>query len=124
MRGQWGLILAFIFALIVAVFSVINVNDVQVHYLFGVGHWPLILVILVSAVLGAIIVGGPGIVRLIQLQHSLRQADRRIRELEKTEVSGEGKNVEQKDTKQETSGVNVDKSDNGHVRREKCKKEK
>jgi uncharacterized integral membrane protein len=73
MRGQWTLILALIFALIVAIFAVINVDPVEVHYVFGTANWPLILVILGSAVMGAIATVAAGIFRLIQQQKKLRQ---------------------------------------------------
>lgn len=48
---QWNMLFGIIFALIVAVFAVINVDSVSVNYLFGVGQWPLILVIIISVLL-------------------------------------------------------------------------
>ncbi|MGB8001452.1 MAG: lipopolysaccharide assembly protein LapA domain-containing protein, partial [Anaerobacillus sp.] len=56
MKGQWGLVVALIFALIIAVFSVVNVDSVQVNYVFGTSDWPLVLVILGSVLMGAILV--------------------------------------------------------------------
>jgi len=67
MRGQSSFILALIFALIVAIFSVINVESVRVNYLFGEAYVPLILVILVSTLLGGMIVGAVGIFRQVSL---------------------------------------------------------
>lgn len=55
MKTQWTLLVGLIFAIIIAVFAVINVDQVQVNYVFGEAHWPLILVILGSAFLGAVI---------------------------------------------------------------------
>lgn len=73
MKGQWGLIFAFFFVFVVAIFAVINVNSVTVHYLFGQAQWPLVLVILASALFGALIVGAFGIFRLFRLKRENRQ---------------------------------------------------
>jgi putative membrane protein len=72
MKGQWGLILALIFALIVAIFAVINVDSVQVNYLFGTAEWPLVLVILGSVLVGGLIIGGFGIYRVFRQRREIR----------------------------------------------------
>lgn len=72
MRIQWSLILALIFALITAVFAVINVNPVQVNLLFGAVSLPLILLILGCTLLGGIIVGSFGIYRGYRLQREVK----------------------------------------------------
>ncbi|MGZ9582975.1 LapA family protein [Paenibacillus marinisediminis] len=56
-RMQWTLIAALVFALIIAIFAVINVNPVPVNLLFGTFDVPLILLILGCTLLGAVIVG-------------------------------------------------------------------
>jgi len=48
-------ILSAIFAVIIIVFAVANVDPVMVNYLFGEARWPLILVILGSAIIGFLI---------------------------------------------------------------------
>ncbi|WP_407269562.1 lipopolysaccharide assembly LapA domain-containing protein [Radiobacillus sp. PE A8.2] len=83
MKGQTYIILAFIFALIVAVFAVINVDPVKVDYLFGTGDAPLILVIIISVLMGGLITASVGIVRLIKLQReikSLRRENMKLKE--------------------------------------------
>lgn len=55
MKFQWELVLGLLFAVIIAVFAVVNVDPVQVNYIFGKAQWPLVLVILCSALLGAAI---------------------------------------------------------------------
>lgn len=80
MKTQWGLIFALIFALIIAIFSVINVNHVTVNYLFGHSEWPLILVILGSVLMGGLIVGSIGIVRVFQLMHTKRRLTKQLKE--------------------------------------------
>ncbi|MCT2537994.1 lipopolysaccharide assembly protein LapA domain-containing protein [Aquibacillus koreensis] len=72
MKGQTYIILALVFAVIVAIFAVINVEPVEVNYLFGTGNSPLILVILVSVLMGGIITASVGIVRLFKLQREIR----------------------------------------------------
>lgn len=76
MKFQWSLLFALIFAVIVAVFAVVNVDVVPVNYFFGTAQWPLILVILGSALLGALVSGSVAIFRFFVLQ-------RRVSHLEK-----------------------------------------
>ncbi|MBD1381235.1 LapA family protein [Metabacillus arenae] len=84
MKKQRSLLFAFIFIIIVAVFAVINVEPVQVDYLFGHSQWPLILVILGSAFLGGLIVSMTGIVQIFNLQRKIKTLQK-----EKTAVQGE-----------------------------------
>lgn len=62
------MIAAMMFALLTAIFAVINVEKVKVNYLFGTSEIPLILVILSSALLGGLMVGLFGIIRQIKMQ--------------------------------------------------------
>ncbi|MEC3882594.1 lipopolysaccharide assembly protein LapA domain-containing protein [Halobacillus sp. HZG1] len=68
MKGQSYLILAFVFALVIAIFAVINVDPVQVNYLFGSGEAPLILVILISVLLGGLATASVGALRYYKLK--------------------------------------------------------
>jgi lipopolysaccharide assembly protein A len=76
LKGQWSLILAFLFALLVAVFAVINVESVEVNYLFGTAYWPLILVILTSVFMGGIIVASVGVFRYYRLSRKVKQLEK------------------------------------------------
>lgn len=76
MKFQWNLLLGLLFAIIIAVFAVFNVDAVQVNYVFGKSQWPLVLVILCSALLGAMVSG------FVAMFRSVR-SNRRIRELQK-----------------------------------------
>lgn len=82
MKKQWTLILALIFALIIAIFSVVNVDPVRISYLFGEAFVPLIIVILGSALSGGIIVGAVGIFRYLSLHLEIRQLKKKVSELE------------------------------------------
>jgi uncharacterized integral membrane protein len=79
---QWTLICALIFALLTAVFAVVNVEPVRVNFAFAETTTPLILVILSSTLLGGLIVGLFGIIRQYRLQRRIRGLERRIQELE------------------------------------------
>lgn len=68
MKGQSYVIFAIIFVIIVAIFAVINVEPVEVDYLFGTGEAPLIFVILFSVLMGGIITAAVGILRVFRLQ--------------------------------------------------------
>lgn len=78
MKLQWILISALLFALITAVFAVINVEPVQVNFLFAQTSTPLILVILTSTLLGGLIVGLFGMVRQYTLQRKVRQLEKQL----------------------------------------------
>lgn len=80
MRTQWTLISALIFALITAIFAVINVEPVQVNFLFIQTSTPLILVILSSTLLGGLIVGSIGFIYQYKLQRTIRQLQRQLEE--------------------------------------------
>lgn len=55
MKKQWSLIIAVVLVLIVAILSVLNVDQVPVNFGFTEVEWPLILVIIGSLLIGAII---------------------------------------------------------------------
>ncbi|MFK3958289.1 LapA family protein [Guptibacillus hwajinpoensis] len=93
MKGQWGLVVALIFALIIAVFSVVNVDPVQVNYVFGTSDWPLVLVILGSVLMGAILVLGFGMVKYYRLKRELRKLQKENEKLKTEPASNESKAV-------------------------------
>lgn len=76
MKMQWMFLLGIVFAILVSIFAVINVDPVSVNYMFGETDFPLILVILGSVLMGGIIVGSIGSVKIFTLK-------RRVKHLEK-----------------------------------------
>ncbi|WP_027724688.1 LapA family protein [Tuberibacillus calidus] len=76
MKGPWAFILAIFLALVIAIFSVANVNPVTFNYVFGQAKWPLILIILGSAFLGALFIGVIGAVRFYQLERQIKRLER------------------------------------------------
>ncbi len=86
MRSQWMLISALIFALIIAIFSVINVEPVNVRYLFGQTEIPLIIVIIGSALIGGLIVGSVGIMKQMKLHKELKLLRKAMKQEADSEV--------------------------------------
>jgi uncharacterized integral membrane protein len=78
MKFQWSLLIGLIFAIIIAVFAVVNVDSVPVNYVFGSAEWPLILVILGSALLGALLSGSVAIFRSFVLQRKVKQLEKEM----------------------------------------------
>ncbi|AHV96864.1 DUF1049 domain-containing protein [Paenibacillus sp. 7124] len=72
MRMQWSIIFGLIFALLIALFAVINVDPVQVNFGFSIVSLPLILVILSCALIGGLIVGLYGIFRQYKQQRKIK----------------------------------------------------
>lgn len=95
MKRQWGLIFTLIFALLIAFFSVVNVNSVKVNYIFGSANWPLILVILVSVLLGALLLGSFGIVRMFRLQRKISRLQKELTAYKENEEKTEQEKTEQ-----------------------------
>jgi putative membrane protein len=96
MRGQWSLIIGLIVAILIAVFAVINVDAVRVNYLFGHAEWPLILVILGSVLMGAIVAGTVGMLRIYQLQAEIKRLKKQ------SVVTNESKESERTSVKDQT----------------------
>ncbi|MDT2047649.1 MULTISPECIES: lipopolysaccharide assembly protein LapA domain-containing protein [Bacillaceae] len=82
MKGQSFFILGLIFALIIAILAVINNEPVQFNYVFGSQDWPLILIILTSAVFGGVVAASLSFVKITQLKSKNKQQTKRIAELE------------------------------------------
>jgi lipopolysaccharide assembly protein A len=87
LKGQTYIVLAIIFSVIIAIFAVINVEPVQVDYLFGTGQAPLILIILFSVLMGAVITAAVGVIRLIKLQREIKQLKQENNIIQTEEVS-------------------------------------
>lgn len=80
MRGQWGLITGLVIALVIAIFAVINVDLVEVNYLFGQSEWPLVLVIIGSVLMGGLIIGSVGMYKIFRLQKEIKHLNAKIAE--------------------------------------------
>jgi lipopolysaccharide assembly protein A len=110
MKIQWTLIFALIFALLTAIFAVINVEPVSVNFLFTITSTPLILVILSSTLLGGLIVGLFGIIRQFKQQRTIRQLERQLEEAKRTAGSTPDTGAR---SSTDASGQTVDSDKNG-----------
>lgn len=87
MKLQWLLLIGLVFAVIIAVFAVVNVDEVPVNYVFGESQWPLILVILVSALLGFLLSGIVAMARNYALKRKVKNLQKELAEKESTIAS-------------------------------------
>lgn len=78
MKMQWLILIGLVFAVIIALFAVVNVDPVPVNYMFGTAQWPLILVILASALLGFLLSGVFALVRTYALQRKVKALQKEI----------------------------------------------
>lgn len=83
MKNQTYVILALIFIIFIAVFSVLNVSPVEVNYLFWQGESPLVIVILISVLLGGVLTTAFGAGKFISLRRENKQLRVKVGHLEK-----------------------------------------
>ncbi|AIS52104.1 hypothetical protein TKV_c09250 [Thermoanaerobacter kivui] len=83
MKGQYYNILALIFAILVAIFAISNAGPVDISFLYWHYSISQALVILLSAAIGAIIVGIIGVFGQIRYSVTIKGLNNRIKELEK-----------------------------------------
>jgi uncharacterized integral membrane protein len=78
MKFQWLILIGLVFAVIIAIFAVVNVDEVPVNYVFGEAQWPLILVILISALLGVLLSATVSIIRTYALKRKVKSLQKEI----------------------------------------------
>lgn len=98
MKGQWGLIIGLVVALLIAIFAVINMDVVSVNYVFGTAQWPLVIVIISSVLMGGILVGGVNVYGIHKLKNQLKNLklengrfQKELVDLKKSQVSSDKK---------------------------------
>ncbi|WP_338750358.1 lipopolysaccharide assembly LapA domain-containing protein [Bacillus sp. FJAT-52991] len=92
MKVQFNLLLGVVFALIISIFAVINVEPVTVNYLFGQADWPLVLVILFSVLMGGVVSASLSVFRTVSLKKQNRVLIHEIEELKKEQTASYTKN--------------------------------
>nr|WP_051994092.1 lipopolysaccharide assembly protein LapA domain-containing protein [Listeria rocourtiae] len=83
MKGQWQVIVGIVLAIIIAIFAIVNVDSVQVSFLFAKVEWPLILVILGSVLFGGLIFFCLNIVRVNAMKKQIKTLENDKKELER-----------------------------------------
>jgi uncharacterized integral membrane protein len=88
---QWRLLLFLTLMVLVVVFSIANAAPVPFHYLVGEGSLSLALIIIISALIGAVAGVLSNLSSQIKLQNALHDKDKQLRELnrDKTELNDE-----------------------------------
>lgn len=118
MKSQWMLIVSLLFAIVVAVFAVINVEPVTVDYLFGTAEWPLVLIILGSAFMGSLIAGMFGLVRIFRLMRQVKGLQKENKQLKESEshvvVDSEPEEISKTDDTDEEKPSDLDNGDFDH----------
>lgn len=82
MKGQTYVILSILFIILIAVFSVLNISQVEVNYLFWSGSSPLIFVILFSVLLGGILTTVVGSKKYFSLKKENKALQEKVTQLE------------------------------------------
>lgn len=77
---QSGLVLGLIFAIIISVFAMVNMESVPVNYVFGQAMWPLVLVIFGATLIGAIISASFATMRIFGLQRQVSTVKKQVEE--------------------------------------------
>ena len=70
--SQFGVILALIFSLVIAIFAIANNQPIQVNYLYGKAEVSAIVVILGAAILGALVIFLLSLFRQIRIGFQIR----------------------------------------------------
>lgn len=84
MKFQWTWLLGLLFAIIIAVFSIVNVDSVRFNYVFGEADWPLVLIILGAALLGAAISGFVAMFKSVMATHRIKELMKEVNAKELT----------------------------------------
>jgi putative membrane protein len=80
MKAQLIFISILFFALVTAIFAVINVAPVQVHLVFTDAELPLIVIILGSTLLGGLIAGLIGMSKLYRIKKTIKLLEKQLNE--------------------------------------------
>lgn len=89
MKQQSWIVMSLVFALIIAVFAIINVETVEVDFLFMTTNAPLILVILLSVLMGALLIVGFSFSKIYQLQREVKALKNEKSEYEQASLNKE-----------------------------------
>ncbi|MCP9328340.1 lipopolysaccharide assembly LapA domain-containing protein [Liquorilactobacillus satsumensis] len=75
MKNQWRMILALVLALIVIIFALLNTQDVAVNFIFGKFSLPLVLLLMISLLVGALVAALFSTVTIMGLKKQLKDKE-------------------------------------------------
>lgn len=90
MRGQAYVISAIVVVILISIFAIINIEPVEVNYIFWKGYSPLILVILGSVLMGGLVTAFSGTVKyrkLLKKYQALKKDEKIKKQQPKQNVS-------------------------------------
>ncbi|AUJ30108.1 lipopolysaccharide assembly protein LapA domain-containing protein [Liquorilactobacillus hordei] len=73
MKNQWRMIVALLIALVVVIFALLNTQKVELNFLFGKFSLPLVLILVVSLLLGALVAVLVSTVTIVSLRRELKK---------------------------------------------------
>lgn len=79
-KSQWLTLISILLVLFIAVLSIVNVEPVKINFIFTTVQWPLILVIIGSALLGALTVISVTWVRMFKEKSAIKQNAKILKE--------------------------------------------
>lgn len=83
MKNQWRIILGFILVLLVVLFAIFNNNAVDVSFIFGQFKAPLVIIILGSAIIGALVTILTSTTSMWNQRKTIKKQQIELEELEK-----------------------------------------
>lgn len=108
-KNQTYVIFAILFVIIISVFAVMNVNPVEVNYVFWQGETPLIFVILFCVLLGGVLTTSVGARKFIQLSRENKRLGTEVKELKKISLSDKKKTANTSEVTQGQEHIDVKK---------------
>lgn len=82
MKKQWKVIVGFLLVLLIVLFAVLNSQDVPVSFGFSSFNSPLIIVIIGSALIGALVVFLTSSANLFQQRKQIKQLEQQVKDFE------------------------------------------
>lgn len=76
MRGQAYVISTIVIVILISIFAIVNIEPVEVNYIFWKGHSPLILVILGSVLMGGLVTAFSGTIKYRKLLKKYQALER------------------------------------------------
>ncbi|MFT8871495.1 MAG: LapA family protein [Sporolactobacillus sp.] len=89
MRKQWNLLVALVLVLLIVLFSIANVDNVTVSFLFGHVRLPKVVFVIGSFLLGALLVGLFTYAKIYRQQRQIRQLQRELDSADRSRVGAE-----------------------------------
>nr|WP_185425514.1 lipopolysaccharide assembly protein LapA domain-containing protein [Listeria weihenstephanensis] len=93
MKVQWQVIVGIVLAIVIAIFAIINVDSVEVNFLFAKASWPLILIILGSVLIGCLIFFCLNIVRVNSMKKQIKTLEAAKKDLERNLAAEKSRKV-------------------------------